>query len=202
MPVILPVNFVSEQRKRKKNNNPLFQRSFKNFGSNFGKYSCSKIFYSELSKNLLGFFFLEKTAHFSASFSICPGGSGCSVPRCPLLLVSASFSLLPRFCFFQRGCGCSFLLLLLEAAQRVGVALFPLPLPAPALSVLAADALLLFHALDALLLSRAHQLSHLDGLDMTEGRLAGLVQHNGVEDDVKQRNTWNLLQACSHRMIL
>lgn len=123
------------------------------------------------------------------------------VPRRPPLLVSVSFPLLPRFSFFQRRCGHSFLLLL-EAAQRVGVALLPLPLPAPPLSVFAADALLLFHAVDALLLSGGHQLSQLDCLDVTEGRLAGLIQHNGVEDDVEQRNAWNLLQACSHRMIL
>ncbi|KAG7225440.1 hypothetical protein INR49_027434 [Caranx melampygus] len=75
-----------------------------------------------------------------------------------------------------------------EAAQRVGVALFPLPLPPSPLSILLADSLLLLQAADALLLGRAHQLAQLDSLDMVEGCLAGFVQHNGVEDDVEQRN--------------
>lgn len=115
--------------------------------------------------------------------------------------VPAPFPLLPLLSFFQRRRRHPFLFLL-EAAQRVRVALFPLPLLPPSLSVLLADALLLFQATDALLLGRTHQLSQLDGLDVVEGRLAGLVQHDGVEDDVEQRYPGDLLQACSHRVVL
>lgn len=115
--------------------------------------------------------------------------------------MSASFLLLPLLRLLQRRCRDAFLLLL-QAAKRIRIALFPLPLLPPPLSVLLANALLLFQAADVLLLGRADQLSQLDGLDVVEGRLAGLVQHDGVDDDVEQRNAWDLLQACSYRVVL
>ena len=123
-----------------------------------------------------------------------------SSSRCVVLffLVSTSFPLLPLLRLLQRRCRDAFpLLLLLQAAERVRIALFPLPLPPPPLSVLLVDALLLLQAADALLLRRADQLAQLDCLDVVEGRLAGLVQHDGVLDDVEQRNAGDLLQACS-----
>lgn len=109
--------------------------------------------------------------------------------------MSTPLRLVPLLRLLQRWRRHSFLLLLLETAQRVGVALFPLPLPPSPLSILLVDSLLLLQAADALLLGRAHQLAQLDGLDVVEGRLAGFVQHDGVEDDVEQRNAWDLLQA-------
>lgn len=115
--------------------------------------------------------------------------------------VSASFLLLPLLRLLGR-CWDTFLLFLLQAAQRIGIALFPLPLLTPPLPVPLADALLLLQAADALVLGWAHQLSQLDSLDVVEGHLVGLVQHNGVENDVEQRDTWDLLQACSHLGIL
>lgn len=134
----------------------------------------------------------------SASLCICNHRSRRVVVS---FLVSASFLLLPLLRLLQRRCRDAFLPLL-QAAQRIRIALFPLPLPPPPLSVLLANALLLFQAADALLLGRADQLSQLDGLDVVEGRLAGLVQHDGVEDDVEQRNAWDLLQACSYCVVL
>lgn len=110
----------------------------------------------------------------------------------------ASFPLLPLLCLLQRWCRDTFLLLLLlQAAQRIRIALFPLPLLPSPLSVFLADAQLLFQAADGLLLLRTDQLSQLDGLDVIEGRLRGFVQHDGVEDDVEQRNTGDFLQAYS-----
>lgn len=115
--------------------------------------------------------------------------------------MSTSFPLLPLLRRLQRRCRNAFLLLL-QAAQRVRIALFPLPLLPPPLSVLVGDALFLLQAADALLLGRAHQLSQLDGLDVVQGRLAGLVQHNGVGDDVEQRHARDLLQACGYCVVL
>lgn len=116
-------------------------------------------------------------------------------------LVSASLPLPLLLCLLQRRCRDSFLLFL-QAAQRVGVGLFPLPLLPTPFSVLLANSLLLLQGPDTLLLGRADQLSQLDGLDVVEGRLAGLVQHNGVEDDVKQRNSWNFLQPRGDCVVL
>lgn len=132
-----------------------------------------------------------------AVLCICNSRSGCVVS---VFLVSTSFPLLPLLRLLRR-CRNAFLLLL-QAAQRVRMALFPLPLLPPPLSVLVGNALLLLQATDALLLGRADQLSQLDGLDMVQGRLAGLVQHNGVGDDVEQRNARNLLQACGDCVVL
>lgn len=115
--------------------------------------------------------------------------------------MSASFLLFPLLHFLWRRWD-TFLLFLLQAAQRIGIALFPLPLLPPPLPILLADALLLLQAADTLVLGRAHQLSQLDSLDVVEGRLVGLVQHDGVENDVEQRDAWDLLQACSHLGIL
>lgn len=116
-------------------------------------------------------------------------------------LVSTSFLLLSWFRLLQRRSRHTFLLLL-QAAQRVGVALFPLPLLPPPLSVFLADALLLLQAADALLLGRGHQLPQLNGLDVVQGRLAGLVQHDGVEDDVEQRDAWDLFESISYCTVL
>lgn len=115
--------------------------------------------------------------------------------------MSTPFPLLPLLRLLHRRCRRAFLPLL-QAAQRVRIALFPLPLPPPPLSVLLADALLLLQAADALLLGRADQLSQLDGPDVVERRLAGLVQHDGVEDDVEQGNARDLLQAFSYCAVL
>lgn len=111
--------------------------------------------------------------------------------------MSTSFLFLCLLCLLW-WCWDAFLFFLLQAAQWIGVALLPLPLPTPPLAVLLADALLLLQAADALLLSRAHQLSQLDSLDVVKGCLMGLVQHDGVEDNVEQRDTRDLLQACGH----
>lgn len=108
-------------------------------------------------------------------------------------LVSNSFPLLPLLSLLRRRRPA--FLFLLQAAQGVRIALFPLPLPPPPLSVLLDDALLLLQAGDALLLGRADQLSQLDGPDVVEGRLADLVQHDGVRDDVEQGNARDPLQA-------
>lgn len=97
----------------------------------------------------------------------------------------APFLLLSGLCLSQRWGGHPFLLLLLQAAQRVGVALFPLPLLTPSLSVLRLDALLHFQAVEALLLCWGDKLSQLDSLDVVQGRLTGFVQYDGVENDVK-----------------
>lgn len=129
---------------------------------------------------------------------VCNNRSSCVASSS---LVSTSFLLLSLLCLLQRWRRNAFLLLL-QAAQGVRIALFPLPLLPPPLSVLLGNALLLFQALDALLLGRAHQLSQLDGLDVVQGRLAGFVQHDGVKDDIKQRNAWDLLQACSYCVVL
>lgn len=115
--------------------------------------------------------------------------------------MSTSFPILPLLGLLQRWCRHPFLLLL-QAAQRVRVAWFPLPLLPPPLSILLANALLLFQATDALLLGWAYQLPQLDSLDVVKGRLAGFVQHNGVKDDVEQRNTWDLLKACGYCVVL
>ncbi len=135
---------------------------------------------------------------FSSTLCICGSRSRRVASSFP---VSTPFPLLPLLRLLQRRSWNAFLLLL-QAAQRVRIALFPLPLLPPPLSVLLGYALLLFQAADALLLGRADQLSQLDGLDVVEGRLAGLVQHDGVKDDVEQRNAWDLLQACSHCVVL
>lgn len=128
---------------------------------------------------------MKRSLWLAATLWICERRSGHVIPSLRLaFLMPASFPLLPLLSFFQRQCWPP-LLFLLQAAERVRVALFPLPLLPPSLSVLQADALLLFQAADALLLRRAHQLSQLDSLDVVEGRLAGLVQHDGVEDDVE-----------------
>lgn len=107
--------------------------------------------------------------------------------------VSASFPLLLLLCFFQRWCRDTFLLLLLQAAQRIRIVLFPLPFPSLPLPILLVYSLLLFQAADLLLLTWADQLSHLDSLDVVKGFLGSFVQHNGVENDIKQRNTRNIL---------
>lgn len=120
---------------------------------------------------------------------------------CFLFLMSTSFSLLPWLSLLQWWCRHPFFLLL-QAAERVWVALFSLPLLAPPLSILLADSLLLLHAADVLLLGRADHLSQLDGLYVVQGHLAGFVQHNGVEDYVEQRNTWDLLQTCRYCVVL
>lgn len=62
----------------------------------------------------------------------------------PLLLLSL-------LCLLRRWCGSNFFLLL-EAAERVGVAHFTFPLPTSSLCVLLAHTLLLLQAADALLL--------------------------------------------------
>lgn len=146
--------------------------------------------------------FKYQSLSFSATLWVSDGCSGRDIPSsCLAFLMPTPFPLLPIFTFFQRRCRPRFLFLL-QAAQRVGVALFPLPLLPPSLSVLQADALLLFQAADALVLGRAHQFSQLDGLDVVKGRLARLVQHHGVEDDVEQGDTGDLLQTRSHRVVL
>lgn len=115
--------------------------------------------------------------------------------------MSASLPLPLLLRLLQRRCRDSFLLFL-QAAQRVRVGLFPLPLLPTPFSVLLANSLLLLQGPDALLLGRADQLSQLDGLDVVEGPLAGLVQHNCVEDDVEQRNSWNFLQPRGDCVVL
>lgn len=96
----------------------------------------------------------------------------------------------------QRWCWDAFLLLF-QAAQRIRTDVFPLSLPSPPLFILLVDSLLLFQAADLLLLAWTDQLSHLDILDVVQGSLGRFVQHDGVEDDVKQRNSRNILQGCS-----
>lgn len=100
--------------------------------------------------------------------------------------MSTPFLLLPLLWLLQLQRGT--FLLLLQAAQRVRVALFPFPLFSSPLSALPADSLLLFQAADALLLGWAHQFPQLNGLHVVQGRLTGFVQNDGVEDDVEQRN--------------
>lgn len=112
-----------------------------------------------------------------------------------LSFVSASFPLLLLLCFLQRWCRHTFLLLL-QAAQRIRIVLFPLPFPSPPLPILLYS-LLLFQAADLLLLIWTDQLSHLDSLDVVKGFLGRFVQHNGVKNNIKQRNTRNILQVCS-----
>lgn len=117
-----------------------------------------------------------------------------------LSFVSAPFPLwllLPPLWFPQRWCWDTFLLFLFQTAQRVRTDLFPLSLPSLPLFILLVDSLLLFQAADLLLLAWIDQLSHLDILDVVQGSLGRFVQHDGVENDVKQRNTRNILQGCS-----
>lgn len=118
-----------------------------------------------------------------------------------LSFVSASFPLLLLLCSLQRWSRDTFLLLL-QTTERIRIALFPLPLLPPPLPILLVYALLLLHAADFLLLAWIDQLSHLGGLDVVKGTLGRFVQHNGVKNYVKKRNTRNFLQASSKTTIL
>lgn len=114
------------------------------------------------------FFYQSKKRCLSSCQSCIINCSGrpisCTV--CFPSLVSTPFLLLPLLWLLQLQRGT--FLLLLQAAQRVRVALFPFPLFSSPLSALPADSLLLFQAADALLLGRAHQFPQLNGLHVVQ----------------------------------